>query len=38
MKNKCSVRGRTPNFAHARSKNFGSLDDVNEFFNVAKNE
>ena len=25
-------------FVHARSKNFGSLDDVNEFLNVAKNE
>ena len=35
---KCSISGWTPIFAYARSKNFGSLDDINEFFNVAKND
>ena len=33
---KCSVGHQF--FAHARSKNFGILDDVHEFINVAKNK
>ena len=35
---KCSTSGWTSIFAYARSKNFGSLDDINEFFNVVKND
>ena len=35
---KCSVNGWTPIFASARSKNFGSLDDINESLNIAEND
>ena len=34
---KCSVNGWTPIFfSYARSKNFESLDGINEFLNAAK--
>ena len=34
---KCSVSGWTTIFAHVSNKNFGSLDDMFDFFiNVAK--
>ena len=33
---KCSVGHQF--YAHARSKNYGILDDANEFQNVAKNK
>ena len=33
---KCSVSGWTPIFAHASNKNFGGLDDIFDFLNVAK--